>query len=82
MDALAADGFVLCAGPLNGTETARLRALLIVNAETEAEIHHRLRHDPWAASGHLETVSVEPWTVFVGDQRLIADAAPDQRQRA
>jgi hypothetical protein len=61
MDALAADGFVLCAGPLSGTENARLRALLIVNAESEAEIHHRLDHDPWAASGHLETVSVEPW---------------------
>ena len=72
MAALAADGFVLCAGPLRDRERAPP-----VNAESEAEVHHRLHHDPWAASGNLETVSVEPWTVFVGDQPLMADAAPD-----
>ena len=49
MNALADEGFVLFAGPLAGTEHGRLRALLIVNADSEAEIHRRLADDPWDA---------------------------------
>jgi hypothetical protein len=39
-------GFVLCAGPLAGSEHGRLRVLLIVNADSEAEIQRRLADDP------------------------------------
>ena len=46
MDALADGGFVLLAGPLAGTETGRVRVLLIVNAEDEDEIHRQLADDP------------------------------------
>ncbi|MDP9294545.1 MAG: YciI family protein [Actinomycetota bacterium] len=47
MNALAARGFLLFAGPLAGTQHGRVRVLLIVNAEDEDEIHRQLAHDPW-----------------------------------
>jgi uncharacterized protein YciI len=70
METLAAEGFVLLAGPLSGTEAGRLRALVIVRAEAPAEIRDRLADDPWALSGHLRAVRVEPWNIFVGAGRL------------
>jgi uncharacterized protein YciI len=70
MTGLARDGFVLFAGPLAGTEDGRLRALLIVAAETEAEIGRRLANDPWALTERLQITSIEPWTILVGAQRL------------
>ena len=66
MNALAEEGVVLFAGPLAGTERGRLRALLIVQADDEAEIHRRFADDPWAVAGRIETVRVEPWTLMVG----------------
>jgi hypothetical protein len=44
--------------------------LLIVDAHTESEVHHRLADDPWTISRHLTITSVEPWNVFVGAERL------------
>jgi uncharacterized protein YciI len=76
MDGLANDGFVLCAGPLAGSERGRLRALLVVDAEDEAEIHARLAEDPWARAGRLVVSSIEPWTVFVGAGRLAPASMP------
>ena len=75
MNALAADGFVVLAGPLAGTERGRLRVLLIVSADSEAEIQRRLADDPWTMSERLEIASIEPWNVFVGAERL-ASAHP------
>jgi hypothetical protein len=46
MNELEDDGFVLFGEPLAGTEHERLRALLIVMAGSEAEIHRRLANDP------------------------------------
>ncbi len=70
MNALADDGVVLFGGPLAGSEQARVRVLLIVDAESEAEIHRRLADDPWAPTEQLVTVSIEPWTILVGADRL------------
>jgi hypothetical protein len=42
MNALADQGFVLFGGPLAGSEHGRIRAMLIVDAADEAEIHLRL----------------------------------------
>jgi uncharacterized protein YciI len=70
MNALAADGFVLFGGPLAGTESARIRVLLLVEATNESEIEARLRNDPWAVAKRVVTVSTEPWKVFVGAERL------------
>lgn len=48
----------------------RLRALLIVNADTEAEIQRRLKDDPWTNSERLKLTSIEPRNVLVGAERL------------
>lgn len=70
MNALADDGLVLFGGPLAGSEHGRIRVLLIVDAASEAEIEARLRDDPWALAERLATVSIEPWNVIVGAERL------------
>jgi len=70
MNALADEGFVLFAGPLAGTESARLRALLIVDADTEDEIRRRLADDPWVHTDRLVITSIEPWNLIVGAERL------------
>jgi hypothetical protein len=70
MNGLGEAGFVLFAGPLAGSEAGRVRALLLIDAESEREIETRFAADPWVASGHLHTVSVEPWNVLVGTERL------------
>jgi uncharacterized protein YciI len=75
MNALAEDGFVLFAGPLAGTEHGRLRALLIINAESEADIQHRLAEDPWTRSKQLRIKTIEPWNLFIGAERLAAELA-------
>jgi uncharacterized protein YciI len=70
MNGLAEQGFVLLAGPLAGSETGRLRALLIVDAENAAEIRARLADDPWTITEHLKLTSIEPWNIFVGTERI------------
>jgi uncharacterized protein YciI len=69
MNALADQGVVLFGGPLAGSEPGRVRVLLIVNADSEGEIHRRLADDPWEQE-QLITVSVEPWKILVSAERL------------
>jgi uncharacterized protein YciI len=75
MNMLAQQGVVLFAGPLAGTEHGRLRVLLVAEGEDEAEIDRHLADDPWLASRQLLTVSVEPWRILIGEERL-ATATP------
>jgi uncharacterized protein YciI len=70
MNELADEGVVLFAGPLAGTEQGRLRALVIINADSDEEIRGRLADDPWTVSEHLRIESVDPWNVFVGAEQL------------
>jgi uncharacterized protein YciI len=70
MNALTDQRFVLFGGPLAGTEHGRVRVLLIVNADSEAEIQRRLADDPWTPTQQLQIRSIEPWNIFVGAQRL------------
>lgn len=72
MNTLAEQGSVLFAGPLAGTEHGRIRVLLIMDVADEAEVHRRLADDPWAQSERIVVVTVEPWNLFVGAQRLAA----------
>lgn len=60
MNGLADEGFVLFAGPLAGTESGRLRALFILNADSEHEIRRRLADDPWVLSERLEITASSP----------------------
>ncbi len=59
---LHADGFVVAAGSLDGTDDA----LLIVRAKDEREIKEKLEWDSWTANDLLRTTKVAPWTVRVG----------------
>lgn len=70
MNALADEAFVLFGGPLAESEQGRVRVLLIVDADSEAEIHRRLADDPWALTDQLRIVSIEPWKILVGAERL------------
>ena len=78
MDTLADEGFVVFGGPLAGTERGRLRVLLIVDAESEADVHARLANDPWATTRRLEIVSAEPWNVLAGAERLATASQAEQ----
>jgi uncharacterized protein YciI len=44
--------------------------LLIVDADTEQEIQHRLADDPWTTSGQLQVTDIEPWNILAGANRL------------
>lgn len=70
MNALAAEGFLRLAGPLARSEEGHARVLLIVEAESEVEIHRRLAPDPWTRAGLLMIASVDEWNVIVGGERL------------
>ncbi len=70
VNGLADQGVVVFGGPLGGTGDGGLRVLLIVDAESEADVHRRLAADPWVPSEQLVTASVESWTIFVGAERL------------
>jgi uncharacterized protein YciI len=74
MNALADQGFLLFGGPLGGTEEGRIRVLLIIDARSEDEIHCRLTDDPWVPTKQLLTVSVEPWKILAGGERLPSPA--------
>jgi len=70
MNALAGQGVVLCAGPLAGSEHQRIHVLLLVNAESEADVRERLAADPWARAQRLVTRKVDSWIPIVGANRL------------
>jgi uncharacterized protein YciI len=70
MNTLADEGFLRLAGPLAQTEKGHARVLLIVEAESEAEIHRRLAPDPWTQAGLLVITGIEEWNVIVGGERL------------
>ena len=62
MDALFGEGFVAFAGPLEGARGA----LLIVRAESEAQVRARLATDPWHRDGHLQVRECWPWEIRLG----------------
>jgi len=62
MDALVDDGFVILGGPLGDGESS---FLLIIDAESEQEIHARLADDPWTPLGLLRTAKVERWEILL-----------------
>jgi uncharacterized protein YciI len=66
MDALAEEGVVVLGGPIG--EGDGDNALLIVVADSEAEIRARLAEDPWA-DGVLIIESVRPWSVWLRARR-------------
>ena len=68
MNALAAEGFVLVGGPLEGTR----ETLLAVRAESEGEIRRRLSDDPWGED-MLKLSRIAPWLLRLGEERLAVE---------
>ena len=62
MNALHHDGFVLLAGPLDGTPDV----LLIVRGNHVEEIKSRLSDDSWSRNGLLRITQVVPWRLRLG----------------
>ena len=62
MDALAAEGFVILVGPLEGTEDA----LIIARAHNAQEIVARMEADPWSPMDMLRTTRIAPWQLRIG----------------
>src|SRR5687767_5419700 len=60
MNSLAARGFVLLGGPVSDTE-----AVLVINANDEAEIHSVFREDPWHKSSVLQVKEIKEWTILL-----------------
>jgi uncharacterized protein YciI len=65
MDQLAAEGFALLVGPLEGDR----EVIEIVEADSEEAVRARLAEDPWAKTGMLTPVSIERWTVTLNALR-------------
>lgn len=63
MDALVEDGFVVLGGPLGDGEGD---VLLIVRADSEAEIEARLAEDPWLPMEVLRIAKIERWQIWLG----------------
>ena len=61
MDALAAEGFIVLGGPLDGGPYV----LHIIDAESEERIHERLDEDPWTRNGLLRTTKIEEWEILL-----------------
>src|SRR5579862_2900914 len=62
MNALTAEGFVVLGGTLDGTPDV----LLIVRAESPAEIADRLKPDPWTERDLLRISRLGPWSLRLG----------------
>ena len=65
MDALEAEGVVVFAGPLEGTDDA----MIIMRGKDEEEIRNRLSADPWS-DDMLYTSRLARWTLRIGAKIL------------
>src|SRR5215471_18667578 len=65
IDDLVDQGFILMGGPLVDENGLPCGALLIVNADTENEVHENLKNDPWYTHSILKLKSVRRWQIFI-----------------
>jgi uncharacterized protein YciI len=61
MDALAADGFIVLGGPLDGER----EFLMIVEADDEQEVETRFAEDPWMPMGLIRIARIERWEILL-----------------
>jgi uncharacterized protein YciI len=61
IDALVDNGFIMMGGPLPDEGGG----LLIVRAESEAEVRRVMSADPWYKHQILKLVSVKRWEIFI-----------------
>jgi uncharacterized protein YciI len=61
MDELVDEGYIILGGPFGDGR----QVLLIVDAETEDEVHRRFAKDPWAPMEVLTVGKIEPWQIWL-----------------
>ncbi len=61
LDGLVSAGILLLGGPLEGDR----EVVLVIDAESAAEVRQALSLDPWAKNLMLQVVSVERWTILL-----------------
>jgi len=64
MDRLAGEHFVVLGGPLGNY--SKHRALLILDAPSEAILRKKLAEDPWMRTGVLRIVELYSWEILLG----------------
>jgi uncharacterized protein YciI len=62
MEALVDESFVVLGGMIGGGQ----RTLLIIRAESEADIRSRLADDPWTHLGLLPITRIDHWEILLG----------------
>ncbi len=62
MEALVTEHVIVLGGPLEGTRDV----VLVIQAESCAEIRERLAHDPWIQHGLLLVKDCQPWRIRLG----------------
>lgn len=62
----SADGAISQAGPFLDAEGAMCGSLLIMEAESRAEVEAWAAADPYAAAGLFESVEIRPWKRVIG----------------
>jgi uncharacterized protein YciI len=65
------EGFILMGGPFESEGGA----MLIVRAESEADVRAKLQPDPWYAQGILQLRSIHRWDIFI-DERASSERTP------
>ena len=61
IDALVEDGFIALGGPFPDEGGA----MIVVRAESEADVHARLEPDPWYRNDLLRIAGVHRWEIFI-----------------
>ena len=69
IDRLSEDGTIALGGPIGDVDGQHV--MLVVRAVSEDEAHSMFVDDPWMG-GVLRIESVEPWTLWIGADRLPA----------
>jgi uncharacterized protein YciI len=65
IDGLVEDGFIVLGGPFPDEGGA----MIVVRAESEAEVRNHLEPDPWYQNDILRVASVHRWEIFIDELR-------------
>jgi uncharacterized protein YciI len=63
IDALVAEGFIALGGPFPDEGGA----MIVVRAESEAAVRHRLASDPWYEHDMLQLETIQRWELFIDE---------------
>lgn len=66
MDRLVDDGSIILGGPLGDGE----QALLIFEADDEAEVRARMAEDPWKHMGLLDIGEIRHWNIWLDSREV------------